>query len=656
MESSLRHALRWGLLSLLAAVPLAVFYRTLYPAQIKDVVWIGVMAFVAMGWLYEALGEEKNRLCLSPLGAVLLVNLVIWVASMLLGAYPNEGLPVLGRRLAGVGMVLLVPLLLGNRRDLKIAVGLLTLTSAVMSLYGLVQFLRLDPFLKTDGMVGHFRVASTATHPNIFISFLVACIPLNIAAFKLLEVRRRGQVLLSVALVLNLLCALATLSRAGLGALVVALAFLAAGALWLSRLQRRQTEGHGPSQGLRVAAVVVIGLLVVGGVIASQARLDPGERQRLLSLSGPTIQKRLLVYEAALKMGLDAPVLGKGLGSFSLYLPHYRSPELGRYFPRNEYQVENAVSEPFEIFAESGFLGLAAWLLLVGMFVVRPLRWLPKVTEPGLQWLLLATTAGVIGLLAHGLAEVALRFQPPLFMFWTLPALALAALRASGIEERALAEREVTGWSWRLGLSVFTGMTFGLIFAMTLSDFVANYHVTTGRRALEKKDYTEAEQAFARAVGTWSGNLPGRYRHAFTLWQLGHLAQAEAEYREVLRRSPYYFDTNHNLARVLHAQGKTDEAARFAAQATHLNPYHLPSHGLAIDLALRRGAVAQAEKLALHMRRVGEDQPLPHAKLIRVRLAQKRPDVARTLLDKALVRFPDDPNLRALQRELDRER
>jgi O-antigen ligase/Tfp pilus assembly protein PilF len=652
MDSGLQRVLKGGLWGLYALVPLVVFYRTYHPTEIKDLLFVGVVALLALGWLKLSMEQEGQVIELSGLNWILLANAVVWALSALLSPFPGESLQPISVRLAGVGLVLLAPALLTRRQDLSLVVGLLLGAVSVMSLYGLLQFLRLDPFLRTAGLLGHFRVSSTTDHPNIFVSVLVAAVPLNIAAFRLFGGRGWRLPLLALSLVVNVAAAIATLSRGGWAALAAAVAITLVG-LRLTRPRAAESPaaeattgswGWGVKVVVPLVAAVAVVLLAVG---LGKGSLDPGERQRLLDLRGPTVAKRLMIYRGALKMAADSPVIGQGLGTFALFLPGYRSPELARFFPRNEYHVEHGVSEPLEVLAESGALGLIVWLLLVGVLVVRPLRAAPRIADPGLRTLAVAAAAGTAGLVLHGLVEVNLRFQPPQFLFWALPALALAACGAEGGPGTA---RRVTvaGWPGRLGIGALVGMVFGLAFAMTLSNFVASYHVASGRRALKQDQLARAERAFRAAEAAWAGNLPARYRRALVLWKLGHLGEAEAEYREVIRRSPYYFDVNHNLARVLFEQGKLDQADRWADVAIRINPYHVPSYELAVRIALKQGRLAEAQRAAEHIVKAAGHDTRSHVALARVRVAQGKLAEARQVLEQALRRDPKSKEARYL--------
>ena len=674
MDSSLHRVLKVSLLSLFLLVPLAVFPWAFYSFQVKSVLLVGCVALTAMGWLWIAIVEDRHELGLSFTNGVLIFNMLVWIATLALSPHINEGLPVISKRLAGVGFLLLAPVLLSRKRDLKLGLVLLLASAAVMSLYGLLQFFHLDP-MQAEGKVGHFRVVATAHHPNIFVTFLVACVPLNIAAFHLFESNTRNRVLLGLSLVLSLAAAVATLSRAGWGAMVVAVLVVLLG-IWAGSRGAAQDGEEAPDARRRsllmIAVPVGLAVVIMAGMVFALTRgmLDPGEQSRLMDLGGSTTQKRVLIYRGALKMAAENPLLGKGLGTFSLFLPAYRTPELAKQFPRNEYHAEAAVSEPLEVQVESGLLGLLGWLLLVGLFVIRPLRAMSRVADPGLRAVLAATAAAVLGMVAHGMVEVSLRFLPPLFMFWAVPGLALAAERVARGDTAATPGRtlDLSSWPLRLSLSVVVGMTFGLIFAVTLSDFVANIFVDRGERALKRGDEKTAKRAFGSAQATWTGNLPGRYRLAYVLWKQGDFKGAERQYREVARLSPYYFDVNHNLARVLYQQSmqvkhprrqeKLKQAAAWTEKATRLNPSHIPSHELAVKLALERGRISEADQFATKMlEAAGTFTRAPNTArfvwsriaMARVRKAQGRAADARRLLADALKADPQNKEARHLR-------
>ncbi|MFN2169332.1 MAG: hypothetical protein ACK2U9_24120, partial [Anaerolineae bacterium] len=148
MDAGLHRVLKGGLIALHALVPLAVLYRTYQPSEIKDLLLVGMVSLLALGWLQLVMQEQQGpRLRPSPLELILALNVVVWVLTLALSPFPNEGLVPLAVRVSGVGLLLLAPVYLQRRRDLGLVLGVLLATVAVMALYALLQFMRLDPFL-----------------------------------------------------------------------------------------------------------------------------------------------------------------------------------------------------------------------------------------------------------------------------------------------------------------------------------------------------------------------------------------------------------------------------------------------------------------------------------------------------------------------------
>jgi O-antigen ligase len=77
---------------------------------------------------------------------------------------------------------------------------------------------------------------------------------------------------------------------------------------------------------------------------------------------------------AGLRMAADHPWLGVGLGEFSRYSPQYITQSLVDRFPAALYG-ENAHSQPIQIVAELGVIGLVAfvwyWIRVLGPAVRR---------------------------------------------------------------------------------------------------------------------------------------------------------------------------------------------------------------------------------------------------------------------------------------------
>ena len=100
-------------------------------------------------------------------------------------------------------------------------------------------------------------------------------------------------------------------------------------------------------------------VLLSGGIL-----LSPTFSNRIHSISNSngqeqSINERFLMWHAAIKMGIEHPLLGVGMGNYeSEYQNHYISPLA------KEPEVRHAHNNFIQFFAENGLMGLLSYLVL----------------------------------------------------------------------------------------------------------------------------------------------------------------------------------------------------------------------------------------------------------------------------------------------------
>ena len=63
MDSALLHrVLKGGLIALFALVPLVVLHRTDNPTEVKDLVFVGMVSLLALGWLQLSMDEDWHHI------------------------------------------------------------------------------------------------------------------------------------------------------------------------------------------------------------------------------------------------------------------------------------------------------------------------------------------------------------------------------------------------------------------------------------------------------------------------------------------------------------------------------------------------------------------------------------------------------------------
>ncbi|HDQ26428.1 MAG TPA: hypothetical protein ENN43_06770, partial [bacterium] len=249
-----------------------------------------------------------------------------------------------------------------SREQGRIA-ALIIASHTLMALYAVFQNFGADPFRWNTDFGG--RPMGTIGNPNFFAAQLLISIFMT-AGYLFFGARMR--LLLAAALFVQLLAfwySMVLGAFIGLGA---------GAALFLVMLAARHREKIKSIFGSRklvlaaaVAAVIAAGLLLPPAV---QKIKQTGEDKKR------SIEHRFLMWEVSLLMIKDAPVLGKGIGSYRFNYPHYQGILLNK--PGNEGRDYVVTWMPHQnyllIAAEKGIIGLGLFLLAVAVFYYRAFR------------------------------------------------------------------------------------------------------------------------------------------------------------------------------------------------------------------------------------------------------------------------------------------
>jgi putative inorganic carbon (hco3(-)) transporter len=330
-----------------------------------------------------------------------------------------------------LGLFMLVARVLQSPRLRSIIIFLYLQVSLIVSVHGIRQWIAKVKPLATwndpDSVQADVtRAYSYLGNPNLLAAYLLPAIALAIAAIFVWRGWLPKLLALTIA-VANIACLKFTDSRGGLlGFGVLCIAFIVLLFHWrkaqLPTFWRRWFLPLGLG-GLTFAAILIIALL-------------PGFRDRfvlIFSAKGDSSsQFRVNVWKGVIKMIQARPVLGIGPGNnaFNKVYPLFQvSPE---------YTALGAYSILLEIVIESGFLGLAAfiWLLgTIGTEAFKQLARLRQVYSVGGFWLV-AAGAGVAGLLVNGLFDT-VWYRPEVNTVWWFMVAIIAAIVAQGKTEAA---------------------------------------------------------------------------------------------------------------------------------------------------------------------------------------------------------------------------
>ncbi len=290
---------------------------------------------VAARWVRPGLGRSLILVASAYPAAVALSFLVARDASLWL----SEAVIVLQ------GFLLLMYVLynMKTRADIYFVFVFLTLGLLVQGLYvtgaaGPLSGLEYGPFSQHDSSN---RSDGTFGSPNVLGAYLTMILPLSLG-LSASRAPRALRLVAAAAFAFGLVALALTYSRgAWLGALLT-MPLLLIGLLRRGWLPRTALAALGGS--------VLFAFAVFGSAIST----------RISSAGSSTADVRLTLMDMAWRMIGDHPLLGVGANNFIRALPGYLTPEF------SDAWLSTVHNKYLLVWSETGILGLAAWLLLLG--------------------------------------------------------------------------------------------------------------------------------------------------------------------------------------------------------------------------------------------------------------------------------------------------
>lgn len=436
------------------------------------------------------------------------------------------------------------------------------------SVYGVLQYFNFEVVWPQVLNPYGGRAVSTFGNPNFLSSYIVVLMP---AALGLFVVERRpGRRFAYGALFIALHSALlATLTRSSwLGAAV------ACAALFFSGRARRRLREDPKAVGLVFGVALALALAWPSSTV--KGGYAPGVIGRITEMKVladsaqvrySPLHQRFLIWTCAWLMGSDAPLIGKGGGLFELFYPFYQGHllHLDPFWHQLRTHANNSHNELLETYAQTGLLGLGAFLWTWAAFFAAAWKWSRERRGDDVVWLGLA--AGVAGMLADNLLNVSLHFAVPAFLFWWAAGTALGRGAAAA------------PWEWkapvparRLAALVLCAAALGAGWTwVRVWNREARYF--SGFKLIRNGNLPAAIKELERSRSWGPREVNALYELGNAYARSGRPADAVGAYREALDANAGYDEIYFNAATVYNAHLKrTEDAARFYRTAWSLNP------------------------------------------------------------------------------------
>lgn len=459
-----------------------------------------------------------------------------------------------------------------------------SLCGGVAAGYGILQYFGVDPFLdralySIEYFGGILRPPATMGHALYFSAYLAPIVFIS-AALALSEAGKRWR--RAHAAVVFLACVAIVLS----GTRSALLAIAAGGILfgWL-RL-------HKAAEGLKVRfaglAVVLLGLAAASIFIVSPA--GASLRNRMLQWRTETGGPRLQMWrESPALIGRHA-LIGIGPETFAVEFRKVQSAELSRAYP--DYYNETPHNAFIDAASAQGIPGL---LILAGVFALG--GFVGRSGFLGRDPVAAGLEAALLAILVSSMFA-SLTLVASLYL-WSIAGLAVALVPAESRRESSIRPTE---WLLRVPAVVIACVFF--FFAVSLAAQDAAWAEL--RSAVERKDFSDAHEAYSRAT-LFSAGIPGyelwasremaslgrslgdtrdgaacwkeaaeasavaetrseerfmaAYQSSVLAIAAGNLQQAELKAREAIQLAPNWYKGHLLLSQILRIAGRNQDAA-----------------------------------------------------------------------------------------------
>lgn len=375
--------LEWACLTVIGAAVFEDYLNLLSPWTTE-----ALAALLLMSWLVRRSGgplhEHRNLPVLVPAG-IFAVTLLLATAAHLNG---QPGLAVCARYVEFLVVFLVLTDTLSAPLAARRAAKVFVWSAVAASLCGMLTAVAAE----------QHRIAGPLADPSDLAFFLLVAVPLAAA----LRQSARRTLRYDIAFVVLVLATVGTLSRGA----IIALTVMVLVAVLTRVLPLRLAGGLLVLLGTGAAFAIAVLLEPVG----QQLDDDP-------QFAETRVSQRLDLWEVAVSMTRDQPVLGLGPGGFALYHQDYSEPD------GTIRELDGVHSTPLEASAELGVLGAGA---LLSIFVVPAVAVRRRWRHSGSP-LAAAAAVGLVGALVASTLETAQYLLP----LWFLAALALALSRES---------------------------------------------------------------------------------------------------------------------------------------------------------------------------------------------------------------------------------
>jgi len=540
----LDRAIEFGPVLLLALAPL-LFVRT--GGEFENTPKVALLQIGAplllLLWLFRGRGEELGRR-LSRLDLAVLGFLGAGLLSLIPAINRYEALPPLHRMFAAAAIYLVLSRSVNGARQAWMLYASMAASSIVVCVIGISQ-----QWLGLDWIPQAVAPASTFANRNMAAHFVAICFPPAIGLAARAPGRAQRWIGAS-ALAVGVPFLWMTRTHAAWVAVAICLALTPLAFSKTIRAAVRRRRGG-------LVAYLLVGLLIA--LAFAMPLYSAADAAGSLSL-------RVIFWRNTLEMVGDHPWFGVGLGNFKLLYPLYHRAVVVDWTFDEEHQLLKVHNDHLQCLAETGLVGLLAWLSLFGCGALlwRRLSRSSDTAAPCAQ------IAGFVLLAIFIIAAFSFPMQraiPPFYLLATLGIL-------GGLAASDRGPRSIGG-----GLQLLRGGATALMMLWLLSSAVdgrrallREIHYSQGVQREHSGEHAAALKEFERARRQAPFDTDVLLRLAGAHIALGEWEPAVEPLEEVLRLHPHKVNAWANLGYCRQQLGADVQALKSYEQVAALLP------------------------------------------------------------------------------------
>ncbi len=258
-----------------------------------------------------------------------------------------------------------------------------------------------------------------------------------------------------------------------------------------------------------------------------------------------------------MKIFLDHPLLGTGVGTFPLMLGRYQQiPYISGLYTHNHY---------LQTASEMGLFGLFILLALLGGLFwkgVKIVRSLPSSSSER------SLAVGLLSALLASSLHAGVDFD------WSYPAVALGVVLEAALllsySSNPLPSEPL--WAQRPQVKTLAASLIMSIALLTFARHYADVSLRWGKWALQERLLGEAELAFRRVPHFYPFSYAAHYWLSVVLTEKGSLEEAVQEAEAALRLNPEDGDAYYDIGKMYWRMGRLEEAEQALSTAVRMEP------------------------------------------------------------------------------------